>query len=80
MGSFLGLRSLRWKWGSAGCNDARRQQSRGAGASRQRGLEISSRLLSLFIIGSYSLVRYLYYLASDLPGLRPPWLQTWKML
>ncbi|EAW98506.1 hCG2036571, isoform CRA_b [Homo sapiens] len=31
--------------------------------------------LSLFIIGSHSLVGYLCDLASDVPGQRPPWLQ-----
>lgn len=40
---------------------------------------ISSRRLGLFIIGSHSLVGYLYYLASDLPGPRPPGLQTRQM-
>lgn len=41
---------------------------------------ISSRRPSLFIIGSHSLVGDLYYLASDLPGLRPPGLQTRKTM
>lgn len=31
-------------------------------------------------IGSRSLVGYLYYLASHLPGLRPPWVQTRKVM
>ena len=53
---------------------------RSVGASRQAGLLSSSRRLSLFIIGSHSLVGYLYYLATDLPGLRPPGPQTRKTM